>query len=132
MRELTEVGLVTGEGHLMISCTVRPQCGPNRIFVDTYYTGAFLPDSNELTGTFSTPGVGYDFELGRDGACLTHVWNELWGDSGSHQWRATLEDGAARGFHIEEGEPSGQTFELILSDDRGYGYPPHPTSRPLT
>ena len=83
--EFGEAGLVIGEVHLLISCTVLPQCGPNRISVDAYDTGAFLPDSNELTGTFSTRGVGYYLELGQDGACLTHVWNELWGDGGLHQ-----------------------------------------------
>jgi len=34
--EFGEAGLVTGEVRLLISCTVLPQRGPNRISVDAY------------------------------------------------------------------------------------------------
>ena len=112
-----EVGVVFGEGHLLISCNVLPQCGPNRISVDASYSGAFLQDSNEFAGTFITRTVGYYFELGPDGACLTRVWSDGWGalHSGSPQWRATLEDGVVRGCHVQEGQPPGGKFELIVN-----------------
>jgi len=47
--------------------------------VDASYSGAFLQDSNEFAGTFITRTVGYYFELGPDGACLTRVWSDGWG-----------------------------------------------------